>query len=94
VGKHGCCASGIVYVPEILFTIPMARKGQPGVPVPALGFRLPVDNFGMIMRLATESEFLSVSVAMFPDWWDVAEAPEAPVLTLSYDPRYLACIEL
>ena len=46
------------------------------------------------MRLATESEFLGVSVAMSPDWLDVAQEPEAPVLTLSYDPRYLAWIEL
>jgi hypothetical protein len=78
------------HVPEILFTIPVARKGQPDNRVPALAFRLPVDNFGMFMRLATESEFLGVSVAMSPDWLDVAQEPEAPVLTLSYDPRHLA----
>lgn len=82
------------HVPEILFTIPVAQQGQQDVPVPALAFRLPVDDFGMFMRLATESEFLGVCVAMSPDWLEVAEEPEAPVLTLSYDPRYLAWIEL
>ncbi len=80
--------------PIVDFTLASTTGSGSVGPVPALSFRINVQERGAFMRLATESPQLGIAALPPADWPTGVEPPAAQIVVANHDPNHLLWVEL